>query len=79
MFPVTNDRATAPLFGPIPHKPKCESAPAFVDDGRGLITVTGPNELAWWDAESGKPTGLKTIHTQPNSLRAVATTATWLA
>jgi WD40 repeat protein/serine/threonine protein kinase len=62
--------ATAPLFPPVPHKPgegsstPTVSPPAFIDGGRGLVTIAGPAELTWWDAETGKPAGRGKFATQ---------------
>src|SRR5262249_23217093 len=42
----------APLFDPVPHSPRHASPPAFVDGDRGLVTITGWQQLTWWDAES---------------------------
>jgi WD40 repeat protein len=47
-----------PLFSPVPHQ-QCNYLgvrpvkPAFVDQGRGLITVTAKDRAGWWDAETG--------------------------
>jgi WD40 repeat protein len=37
------------------HAPPPEAPPAFVDDGRGLVTITGGREATWWDVRTGEP------------------------
>jgi WD40 repeat protein len=44
----------APLFDPVPHSPRLASPPAFVDGDFGLVTITGWQQLTWWNAESMK-------------------------
>ena len=34
--------------------PNGGTAPAFVDGGKGLLTVTGEREATWWDVTTGK-------------------------
>jgi WD40 repeat protein len=44
----------APTVTPLPHTPPVNSAPAFIGDGRGLLTITAGREATWWDTESGQ-------------------------
>jgi WD40 repeat protein/Flp pilus assembly protein TadD len=60
VFAVPGSPAGAhPLFPPVPHRqPDIRyevgpAAPAFIDQGRGLITVTGLDRVGRWDAEKG--------------------------
>jgi WD40 repeat protein len=39
---------------PLPHAPPVSSAPAFIGDGRGLLTVTEGRVATWWDTETGQ-------------------------
>jgi serine/threonine protein kinase/WD40 repeat protein/regulator of sirC expression with transglutaminase-like and TPR domain len=48
-----------PLFPPVPHRQDAAAygvlsvPPVFIDQGRGLITITGSDRVGWWDAEKG--------------------------
>ena len=50
-----------PLFDPLPHQivdafdGRNVLTPAWIDEGRGLITVSSADAATWWDAETGKP------------------------
>ncbi|MHB8952099.1 MAG: protein kinase domain-containing protein [Pirellulaceae bacterium] len=74
---------SVPLFGPIPHRPRQASLPAFVDGGKGLITVTRsvPPELAWTDTATGQPTRLGTFTSEANHIERVVASANgkWFA
>ncbi len=54
-----NEENPQPLFAPVPHQqpdPKYgvhPAPPAFVQGGRGLITVVEDRRAGWWDAETG--------------------------
>ncbi len=63
IYPVPCDDSEAKsLFKPIrnflgiyetnftPFKPS-----HFIDGDRGILTITGPTEVTWWDAETGQP------------------------
>jgi WD40 repeat protein/Flp pilus assembly protein TadD len=39
---------------PLPHTPPVNSAPAFIGDGRGLVTITAGRVATWWDTETGQ-------------------------
>jgi serine/threonine protein kinase/WD40 repeat protein len=71
----------APLFPPLPHDPKRPSPPAFIDGDRGLVTISGNNQLTWWSAESGKSAGAGVITTKPFSLTRVVASpgGSWFA
>ena len=43
-------------------------APAFLDDGRGLVTITGPSQLTVWDVDTGRPGPGGPINTRMKSL-----------
>ena len=60
-----------PLFAPVRHEPNIPSAPAFIDDDWGMVTITGDRQLTWWDAESGNPARPGTLVTTPNQLNRV--------
>jgi WD40 repeat protein len=60
-----------PLFAPVRHEPYIPSAPAFIDNDRGLVTITGNRQLTWWDAESGKPARPGTLTATPEQLNRV--------
>jgi serine/threonine protein kinase/WD40 repeat protein len=50
--------AALPLIGPVPAYGLTTGSgeivpPIFVDNDRGLITITGPAELTWWDSTTG--------------------------
>ncbi len=55
-----NAEVPKPLFAPVPHQqpdPKYgvhPGPPAFVQNGRGLVTLTATDRAGWWDAETGK-------------------------
>jgi WD40 repeat protein len=59
------------LFEAVRHEPGVPSPPAFVHDDRGLVTVTGSNEVSWWDAETGAAAGFRAAKTPFHYLRAV--------
>jgi WD40 repeat protein/predicted Ser/Thr protein kinase len=63
----------APLFDPVPHSPAYgyASPPAFVDGDRGLVTITGNQQLTWWDAESMKRARAGDIATKSYNLSRV--------
>ncbi len=48
-----------PLFAPVPHRQSDPmygtrpAKPAFIDQGRGLVTLTAQDRAGWWDAENG--------------------------
>jgi WD40 repeat protein/predicted Ser/Thr protein kinase len=63
-----------PLFDPVPHSPSYAwplPPPAFVDGDRGLVTITGLQQLTWWDAESMKRAQAGDIATRSYSLARV--------
>ena len=66
MFAVTDGRPGDKPFASIRHDPHGNGTlvPVFVNDGRELITVTGEQELCWWDAETGRPIGRGKLPTQ---------------
>jgi WD40 repeat protein/serine/threonine protein kinase len=77
VFAVSSEAAmTAPLFAPLRHAPSDQvaspSAPAYIDNGRQLVTITGGTELTCWDAETGKPSKLGRLRTQPFGLGSLA-------
>jgi WD40 repeat protein len=37
------------------HAPPPEAPPAFIDGGRGLVTITGGRDATWWDENTGEP------------------------
>jgi serine/threonine protein kinase/WD40 repeat protein len=60
----------APLFNPLPHEPRFPWPPVLVENDRRLITVRSygmlkPTELAFWDAETGKPAGPRVVWARP--------------
>ena len=60
VFAITGQSAGAePLFPPVPHRLKgvywiTPIAPTFIDQDRGLLTVTDTTTVAWRDAETGE-------------------------
>jgi serine/threonine protein kinase/WD40 repeat protein len=60
-----------PLFPPVSHLANIPSAPAFIDNDTGLVTITGDRQLTWWDAESGKPVPSGVLPTTPYQLSRV--------
>lgn len=44
----------APLFDAPPHLASAGVAPLFTGGHDGLLTVTGRDELTWWDARTGR-------------------------
>jgi WD40 repeat protein/predicted Ser/Thr protein kinase len=63
----------APLFDPVPHSPAYgyASPPAFVDGDRGLVTITGNQQLTWWDADGMKKAPAGDIATKSYGLSRV--------
>ncbi len=69
VFAFADPNRSSPLFEPVNHAPTFSwSPPAFVDQDRGLVTVQDSQHLNWWDAETGKPAGFKTVTTKCNDL-----------
>jgi WD40 repeat protein len=70
-----------PLFASVRHEAYSPSAPAFIDNDRGLVTVTGERQLTWWDAESGKPVPAGVLSTTPQQLNRVVASSrgNWFA
>ena len=68
--PAAADRPQ-PLFAPVRHEASIPSAPAFIDNDRGLVTITSARQVTWWDAESGKPARAGTLTTTPYQLSRV--------
>jgi WD40 repeat protein/Tfp pilus assembly protein PilF/tRNA A-37 threonylcarbamoyl transferase component Bud32 len=60
VFAVPGPSGAGPLFPPLPHWPENPSffvrplAPTFIDQGRGLLTLTAREQLTWSAAETGK-------------------------
>jgi WD40 repeat protein len=82
VFAVPGDPGRpAPLFAPLPHQSRRQAPPAFVDDERGLVTISGDRQLTWWDAESGKPARWGAFPTKGWMLTRVVANpqGTWLA
>ena len=81
VFSVTDRTRAGALFPPLAHTPLFPSPPAFIDGDRGLVTVTGPRELTWWDAETGTRTRPDAVRLRPTTLEQVAASprGDWLA
>jgi WD40 repeat protein/tetratricopeptide (TPR) repeat protein len=71
VYPVDNSARTEPLFDPLLHAPYFWSPPVFVDQDRGLVTISDGNHVSWCDVETGKPTGFGTVTTGPGVLNRV--------
>ncbi len=71
VFAVADPNRPAPLFAPVDHVPVVPSPPAFVDEGRGLITIRSGQQVNWWDAESGRPVGFQIVTSRPFALQRV--------
>jgi len=69
---ATADRSrVAPLFVPVAHAPEAPSAPVFVDEDRGLVTIGDSSNVNWWDAETGAHAGFGSAKTELDSLNRV--------
>jgi len=71
VFAVPPAATASPLFPPVPHAPDREAPPAFVEGGRGLVTLSGGFDLAWWDARTGKPAGLRKVRMKVDGVREI--------
>ncbi len=75
---VSGEPSSRPRFDPLPHINHYAGimvgmpSPAFVNDGQGLITITGPNQLTRWNALTGRPDVNSQIATQGKALWGVA-------
>jgi WD40 repeat protein len=61
VFAWTDPKAAVPLYAPLQHREAPERRPirpAFIGKDLGLVTIRGPREMTWRDAETGRPTGL---------------------
>ncbi len=71
MFALAADAAgPVPLFV-VAHSPCDPSAPAFVANDQGLVTITGQRQLTWWDAERGPEGQALHLATNPRDLMRV--------